>query len=138
MGETSSDVSAHALVDYDGSAYKLGKSEQTLWHAGKSNWGDLIGLNFHSIGIEIIGPTDGDFSNEQRGTVKALIGHFMAVYGIPPENVLRHADLTHAGSSKKKLWDGISPSRKTDVAHSLWKNFKSWDEYRRSIVPKAL
>lgn len=95
-------------------------------------------MNFHSIGIEIIGPTDGDFSNEQRGTVKALIGHFMAVYGIPPENVLRHADLTNAGSTKKKLWDGKSPSRKTDVANSLWKNFKSWDEYRRSIVPKAL
>ena len=51
-------------------------------------------MNFHSIGIEIIGPTNGDFTNEQRGTVKALIGHFMATYKIPPENVLRHADLT--------------------------------------------
>lgn len=62
----------------------------------------------------------------------------MAVYNIPPENVLRHADITWSGSGKRQLWDGKSPSRKTDVANSLWKNFKSWDEYRRSIVPKAL
>lgn len=95
-------------------------------------------MNYHSIGIEIIGPTDGDFSNEQRGTVKDLIGHFMATYNIPPENVLRHADITWKSSGKRQLWDGISRSRKTDVDHALWKNFKSWDEYRRSIVPKAL
>ena len=41
LGETNSDVSAHAIVDVDGSAYKLGRSEQTLWHAGLSNWGLL-------------------------------------------------------------------------------------------------
>lgn len=138
LGETSREVSAHAIVDWNGDAYKLGKSEQTLWHVWLSNWGQLNGLNYHSIGIEIIGPDNNDFTNEQRGTVKALIGHFMAVYNIPPENVLRHADLTWKGSGKKMLWDGVSSSRKTDVAHALWKNFKSWDEYRRSIVPKAL
>ncbi len=136
--KTNDPVSAHALVDFNGDAYKLGKSEQTLWHAGKSNWGNLVGLNYHSIGIEIIGPTDNDFSNEQRWTVKALIGHFMAVYGIPVENVLRHKDLTWAGSGKKQLYNGKSPSRKPDVHDSLWKNFKSFDEYRRSIIPKAL
>lgn len=38
LGETKSEVSAHALVDWNGDAYKLGKSEQTLWHAGQSNW----------------------------------------------------------------------------------------------------
>jgi len=62
----------------------------------------------------------------------------MAVYGIPVENVLRHKDLTWAGSGKKQLYNGKSPSRKPDVHDSLWKNFKSFDEYRRSIIPKAL
>lgn len=138
LGQTKSDVSAHALVDWDGSAYKLWKSEQTLWHAGRSNWKNVTGLNFHSIGIEIIGPTDWDFSNEQRWTVKALIGHYMAIYNIPVENVLRHADITWEWSRKGQLWDWKSPARKVDVANSLWKNFKSWDDYRRSIVPKAL
>lgn len=66
LGEGRSEVSAHCLVDVDGSAYKLGKSEQVLWHAGLSRWGNLQGLNYHSIGIEIIGPTDGEFTNEQR------------------------------------------------------------------------
>ena len=38
LGETSRDVSAHAIVSWNGEAYKLGRSEQTLWHAGQSNW----------------------------------------------------------------------------------------------------
>lgn len=97
----------------------------------------MNGLNYHSLGIEIIGPTAGDFTDEQRGTVKKLIGHLMATFKIPAENVLRHADLTWAGSGKKILWDGKSSSRKTDVDHALWKNFTSWDDYRKKIVVQA-
>lgn len=135
---TSNPVSCHFIVDVDGSAYKLGDPKQVLWHAGQSLWGMTVGLNYHSVGIEIIWPTDWDFTNEQRGTVKALIGHLMATFKIPAENVLRHADLTWSGSGKKTLWDGKSKSRKTDVDHALWKNFPSWDAYRKSIEVKAL
>lgn len=52
--KTTNPVSAHALIDWNGDAYKLGNAEQTLWHAGQSCWGNLVGLNYHSIGIEIL------------------------------------------------------------------------------------
>lgn len=100
--KTTNPVSAHALIDSNGDAYKLADPRQVTWHAGQSNWGNIVGLNYHGIGIEVIGP---GFTEEQRKTVRALIQHLMAVFQIPKENVLRHADLTHKGSSKRQLWD---------------------------------
>lgn len=137
--KTDNPVSAHALIDYNGDAYKLAQSDWVAWHAGKSNWGSYVGLNFDSIGIEVLWPTNGAFSEEQYKTTTALIAHYMATYKIPASNVLRHKDLTWAGSMKAILYDGKSPTRKPDIDDSFWnKKFKSWDEYRKSIVPKAL
>lgn len=98
--KTTSPVSAHALVDFNGDAYKLANSEWVTWHAGKSVWEKYVGLNWNAIGIEVIGPTNGAFSEEQYKTTTALIGHYMAVHNIPAEKVLRHKDLTWTGSTK--------------------------------------
>lgn len=93
-------------------------------------------MNAYSLGIEIIGP---EFTDLQRATVRALIQHLMAVFKIPKENVLRHADLTNVGSAKKILWDGKIPSRKVDVSEKFWKiNRTTWKEYQDSFIPKAL
>lgn len=132
LGLTKNPVSCHFIVDGDGSAYKLADPKLVTWHAGSSRWGDVNGLNFHSLGIEIIWP---DFTQAQRVTVKKLIEHLMAVFNIPKENVLRHADLTHAGSAKKILWDGKSKSRKVDVAPSFHP-WITWAGYQDSFVPK--
>lgn len=129
-------VSCHFIVDGDGSAYKIGSPDMILWHAWSSQWGNKIGMNSYSLGIEIIGP---EFTDAQRKTVRALIQHLMATFWIPGANVLRHADLTNAGSAKKILWDGKSPSRKVDVADSFWKiNRTTWKEYQDSLIPKAI
>ena len=130
-------VSCHFVVDGDGSAYKIGSPDMILWHAGESQWGNKKGMNSFSLGIETIGP---DFTDAQRKTVRELVQHLMAVFNIPKENFLRHADLTNAGSAKKILWDGVSPSRKVDIADSFWKiePRKTWKEYQDSMIPKAL
>lgn len=61
----------------------------------------------------------------------------MAAFNIPAENVLRHADLTHAHSKEKALWDGKSASRKVDVSDLFWKiDRKLFVEYQRSFKPK--
>ena len=134
LGHTRNPVSCHFLVDGDGSAYKLADPKLVTWHAWSSRWGSINWLNFHSLGIEIIGP---DFTHAQRVTVRKLIQHLMAVFNIPKANVLRHADLTHAGSAKKILWDWVSKSRKIDVADSFWKiDRTTWFEYQNSLVPK--
>ena len=134
-------ASCHALVWEEGEAYKFGESEDILWHAGVSKWLRYENLNAYSIGIEILWPIDGTFNDAQRKTVRDLIQHYMAVYWIPKENVLRHADVTqHWGYSERWiLWDWKRPARKTDVADSFWKiDRTTWKQYQDSLIPKRL
>jgi N-acetyl-anhydromuramyl-L-alanine amidase AmpD len=134
--ETKNPVSAFALIDSNGDAYKLSDPKQVTWHAGTSNWGTIVWLNYHGIGIEVIWP---GFTAEQRATTRKLIQHLMAVFKIPKENILRHADLCHKGSTKKQLWDGISPSRKNDIDSSFWKiDRTTWKQYQDSLIPKEI
>ncbi|MCK5536372.1 MAG: N-acetylmuramoyl-L-alanine amidase [Bacteroidales bacterium] len=47
-------ASAHLIVDRDGSVTQLAPFNIITWHAGKSQWDGKVGLNKHSIGIEIV------------------------------------------------------------------------------------
>lgn len=45
--------SAHVVIDRDGSVIQCVPFTKVAWHAGKSRWRDLVGLNQHAFGIEI-------------------------------------------------------------------------------------
>lgn len=45
--------SAHVVIDRDGSAIQCVPWDRVAWHAGKSRWKDMVGLNTHSFGIEL-------------------------------------------------------------------------------------
>ena len=65
------------------------------YHAGKSAWGKLNGLNQHSIGIEIIN-YDGNvypYSDAQVAIIFALCDEIIRRHGIKPWNVLAHSDV---------------------------------------------
>ena len=47
-------VSAHLLVDRDGSVTQFVPLNRRAWHAGESQWGGFQDLNTHSIGIEVV------------------------------------------------------------------------------------
>jgi N-acetylmuramoyl-L-alanine amidase len=47
-------VSAHLLVDRDGSVTQFLPLNQRAWHAGESRWDGFQDLNTHSIGIEVV------------------------------------------------------------------------------------
>ena len=51
---TAGSVSAHLLVDRDGSIIQMVDFNRRAWHAGKSTWGDLTDLNSHAIGVEVV------------------------------------------------------------------------------------
>lgn len=122
---TKGNVSCHFVVDTNGDAYKIWSPDDILWHAGVSEWNGRKNMNNYSLGIEVIGPTNGQFTDEQRATVRKLISHLMAVYRIPNANVLRHRD--------------IAPKRKTDIADSFCKiNRLTWKQYQDSLVPKKI
>lgn len=132
-------VSCHYVIDTNGDIYKIWEDNDILWHAGISEWGRFKALNPVSIWIEIIWPLANWFTFEQRSKAKELIQDLMRKYNIPKQNVLRHADLTHAWSGNMVLWDWKSRSRKVDIDKrflndSNWNvKYNSWVEYQNSL-----
>jgi N-acetylmuramoyl-L-alanine amidase len=49
-----SQVSAHIVIDRDGTVVQCVSFDREAWHCGISRWDDLIGMNRHSIGIELV------------------------------------------------------------------------------------
>jgi N-acetylmuramoyl-L-alanine amidase len=98
-------VSAHYLVDEDGTVYTLVEEQKRAWHAGVSFWRGAAGLNDRSIGIEIVNPGHEfgyrPFPPAQMQAVEALCHGILARWpGIPARNVVAHSD--------------IAPNRKQD------------------------
>ncbi|PWC90910.1 N-acetylmuramyl-L-alanine amidase [Azospirillum sp. TSH100] len=59
-------ASAHLVVDRDGSVTQMVPFNRIAWHAGKSRWNDLEGMNAYSIGIEIVNA--GKLKKSESGT----------------------------------------------------------------------
>jgi N-acetylmuramoyl-L-alanine amidase len=97
-------VSAHYVVDEDGSVYRLVVEEMRAWHAGVAFWHGVRDLNSTSVGIEIVNPGHEygyrAFPDAQIDAVITLAGEIMNRHGIAPCDVLGHSD--------------IAPGRKTD------------------------
>jgi N-acetylmuramoyl-L-alanine amidase len=98
-------VSAHYLVDEDGTVHALVEERHRAWHAGVSFWRGATGLNDRSIGIEIVNPGHEfgyrPFPPAQMQAVQALCHGILARWpGIEARNVVAHSD--------------IAPNRKQD------------------------
>lgn len=80
-------ASAHYFIDRDGSIYQSVLDGDTAWHAG--DWA----TNCRSIGIEHVSAGE-DFTEAQIEASRQLHAHLMTKYGINPERVIRHYDVT--------------------------------------------
>lgn len=56
LTDAGSRVSAHYLIDEDGTVTRMVEETARAWHAGVSWWGGRSGLNDVSIGIELVNP----------------------------------------------------------------------------------
>jgi N-acetylmuramoyl-L-alanine amidase len=90
-------VSAHYVIDEDGTTYRLVEEEYRAWHAGVSYWAGTRDVNAHSIGIEIVNPGHEfgyrAFPFMQMQAVLTLAKEIVARHGIPPSRVLGHSDV---------------------------------------------
>ena len=93
-------VSSHYLVAEDGQIVRLVAEENRAWHAGKSHWRGIDGLNSCSIGIEIVNPGHEfgyrPFPEAQIDALIPLVGDIVARYGITRGNIVGHSDIAPA------------------------------------------
>jgi N-acetylmuramoyl-L-alanine amidase len=90
-------VSAHYLVDEDGTAWRLVPEERRAWHAGDSCWRGIGDVNGASIGIELVNPGHEwgyrPFPEVQIAALEELAAGILARHPIPARNVVGHSDV---------------------------------------------
>ncbi len=90
------EVSAHYMVDEDGSVLQLVPEARRAWHAGKSFWRGETDMNSASIGVEIVHPGHDDprpYPKAQIAAVIALARDVCARNRIEKRDVLGHSDI---------------------------------------------
>ncbi len=92
------EVSAHYLIDSDGTITQLVSEELRAWHAGAGAWGDVTDVNSHSIGIELdyCPPFEGilQFDPRQMQALQDLLTDILQRHPeITPESIIGHSDM---------------------------------------------
>lgn len=97
-------VSAHYLIDEDGTVFALVPEDRRAWHAGRSSWRGEADVNSRSVGIELVNPGHEfgyrPFPDAQIGALIRLCAGVLSRHSIPPWNVVAHSD--------------VAPTRKQD------------------------
>ena len=90
-------VSAHYLIDEDGTVWALVPEERRAWHAGRSWWRGRAGLNDVSVGIELVNPGHEwgyrPFPEAQMAALVPLAQAIMARWAMPAWQVVAHSDI---------------------------------------------
>jgi N-acetylmuramoyl-L-alanine amidase len=102
--DQSARVSAHYVVEEDGTIWRLVPEERCAFHAGLSCWAGETDLNAVSIGIEIVNPGHEwgycQYPDVQMTAIERLCRDILCRRPIPPHRVVGHSD--------------IAPDRKSD------------------------
>lgn len=91
--DPSAEVSAHWLVDEDGTTEALVPEDRRAWHAGAGAWQGRDDVNSRSIGIEIVNPGDRPFTASQMDALADLLRAIMVRWRIGPAAVIGHSDM---------------------------------------------
>lgn len=90
-------VSAHYVIDEDGTVWRLVAEERRAWHAGASFWQGSENVNGISIGIEIVNPGHEwgyrRFPEAQIASVEGLCRDLLSRHPIPEDRVVGHSDV---------------------------------------------
>ncbi|MEQ8666392.1 MAG: N-acetylmuramoyl-L-alanine amidase [Rhodospirillales bacterium] len=115
-------VSAHYLVDEDGSVHALVDEENRAWHAGVAYWRGHTNVNARSIGIELVNPGHEwglkPFPDAQMAALSALAKDIVVRHAVPARNVVGHSDV--APRRKQDPGELFDWRRLADVGIGLW------------------
>ena len=93
MCDPLTEVSAHYLIDADGTVLALVPEEKRAWHAGAGMWGGRDDVNSRSIGIELANDGATPFAAAQMAALEKLLADLMARWEIGPAGVIGHSDM---------------------------------------------
>lgn len=94
-------VSSHLYIKRSGAIIQFVPLSKRAWHAGASEWQGRENCNDFSIGIELEGCDDQEFSNAQYEALVTLTAQIQSIYPtITKDRIVGHSD--------------IAPERKTD------------------------
>jgi N-acetylmuramoyl-L-alanine amidase len=97
LTDAAAEVSAHYMIDEDGTCYALVAETDRAWHAGRSSWRGQTNVNARSIGIELVNPGHEfgyrAFPTPQMTTLTSLAKDILTRHPIPPRNVVGHSDV---------------------------------------------
>ena len=114
-GISSLKVSSHLLINREGLITQFVPFNMAAWHAGVSSFQGLNDCNQFSIGIELEGTDDIDYTKEQYQSLIEVSKDIMLSFPkINKENIMGHSD--------------IAPERKTDPGPSF-----DWHLYLSSL-----
>jgi N-acetylmuramoyl-L-alanine amidase len=91
--DPAAEVSAHYLLDRDGTCHALVPEAARAWHAGAGAWAGIDDVNSHSIGIELQNRGAEPFAHLQMSALERLLADLMGRWAIPPERVIGHSDM---------------------------------------------
>ncbi|MDF8334230.1 N-acetylmuramoyl-L-alanine amidase [Novosphingobium cyanobacteriorum] len=104
MCDPAAEVSAHYMIDEDGTVTRLVPEGKRAWHAGRSYWRGVTDVNSASVGIELVNPGHEwgyrPFPDAQMEALVPLLADIVKRHNVPRANVVGHSD--------------IAPARKTD------------------------
>ena len=108
-------VSSHLYIKRDGTLVQFVPFNQRAWHAGVSQFRSRSNCNDFSIGIELEGTDDLEYTDEQYCQLVQVTLQLLAVYPkLKKELIVGHCD--------------IAPERKTDPGDSF-----DWQRYLAGI-----
>lgn len=100
LADPAAKVSAHYLIDEDGTVWAMVPEARRAWHAGVSSWAGATDINARSIGIELVNPGHEfgyrPFPAAQMEALLNLARGICARHPIPPQRVLGHSDVAPA------------------------------------------
>ena len=104
LTDPAAEVSAHYLIDEDGTIHRLVPEDKRAWHAGKAHWRGITDVNSASIGIELVNPGHEfgyrEFTPAQIEALIPLLHEIKDRYEITRGNIVGHSD--------------VAPTRKQD------------------------
>jgi N-acetylmuramoyl-L-alanine amidase len=98
--DPAAEVSAHYMIDEDGTVIRLVDEAKRAWHAGQSYWRGETDVNSASIGIELVNPGHEfgyrPFPEAQMEALIPLLADIVKRHDIPRANVVGHSDVAPA------------------------------------------